>query len=93
MPWPSHATGVEQHPQSVVLEAGEATSGSLDLLHAEVLALRRTVRGAGAVVVEDLPAPTSECPTEGTDFGDVVGPASCDGLPRRIVASFTSSVR
>ena len=37
-----------------MLEAGEATTGALDLFDTEVLAFGRSVRGPGAVVVQDL---------------------------------------
>jgi hypothetical protein len=41
---------VEQNSEPVVLEAGEATSGTLDLLHAEIEAFGRTVSIAGVAL-------------------------------------------
>ncbi len=42
---------MEEHSQSVVLEGAEAVTAPLHLLHAEVEALGRPVRGAGAMVL------------------------------------------
>jgi hypothetical protein len=63
-----------------VLEAGEAATGALDLLHAEVEPLGRAVRGSCAVVVEDLLTPALERVAEGADLIDRVGATSGDGL-------------
>ena len=64
MPGPGDTTGVKKHPQPAVIEACEAPSGTLDLLHAQVEPLGRSFGDAGAVVVQDLGAPTLECVTE-----------------------------
>ena len=71
---------MEQHPQAVVLKAGEASSSPLDLLHAEVEALGRTVGCTGPVMVQDLLAPALQGVTEGDDLLDVVRSATDDGL-------------
>ena len=63
---------MEEDSQAVVLEAREAVAGALDLLHAQVEALGRTVGGPGAVVVQDLLLPALERVAEGTDLSDVV---------------------
>jgi len=71
---------MKKDPQPVVLEAREATPGTLDLLHAEVEALGRAVGGAGAMVVQDLGAPALERVAERADLIDLVALASDDGL-------------
>src|SRR5271167_27565 len=71
---------MQQDSKSVVLEAGEAPTGPLDLLHAEVLALGRAVRCTSPVVVQDLLPPPMQGVAEGADLLDVVGPATGDGL-------------
>ena len=71
---------MEQHTKSVVLKAGEAATGPLDLLHAEVEPLGRAVRGTRSVVVQDLLAPALERVAKGADLIDRVGATSGDGL-------------
>ena len=71
---------MKEDPQSVVIEAGEATARTLDLLHAQVEAFGRTVRGAGPVVVQDLGAPTLKGGAERTDLFDLVALAPDNGL-------------
>lgn len=54
---PGHSTGVEQHPQSVMLESLEAMAASLHFFHQKIEPLGRAVAGAAVVVGEDLGAP------------------------------------
>jgi hypothetical protein len=74
---------MEQHPQWVVLEALEAPTGPLDLLHAQVEALGRTVEGPGAVVVQDLGSPASKRVVQGEDLVHLVVLAPGDRLVQK----------
>jgi len=71
---------MEQHSKPVVLEAGEAVAGALDLLHAEVESLGRPVRSTGLVVSEYLRPPAPERVPERPDLRHVVGEAAGDCL-------------
>ena len=71
---------MKKDPQPVVLEAGEATTGTLDLLDAQVEAFGRAVGSAGAVMVQDLGPPALEGISEPSDLLDLVALASDDGL-------------
>ena len=74
---------MKKDPQPVVLEAGEATSGTLDLLDAQVQTLGRAVGGAGAMVVQDLGAPALERVAERADLFDLVwSPTRVGGAPQ-----------
>ncbi len=63
-----------------MIEAGEATARTLDLLHAHIEAFCRAVAGTGPVVVQDLGAPTLEGGAERTDLFDLLALAPDDGL-------------
>jgi hypothetical protein len=71
---------VKQHSKAVVGKALKAPPSTFDPLDTEVLSLRRPVRSAGAVVVQDLFSPAREGVTERDDFGDLVVEAADDGL-------------
>jgi hypothetical protein len=71
---------MKNDPQPGVLEAGEATPGTLDLLDAQVEALGRAVGGAGAVMVQNLGPQALEGISERSDLLDLVALASDDGL-------------
>jgi len=45
---------MEQYSKAVMIETDKAMTGALDLLHAQVEPLRRSVRSARSMVVEDL---------------------------------------
>ena len=77
---------MEECAQAVVLEGGEPATALLDLLGAEVHALRGAVGWSGAVVVWDLPA-SGPGSSEAGDFGYVVGAARGDGLSDTTAAS------
>jgi hypothetical protein len=76
---PVDTAGKEEYPEAVVPEVPEAMPAALDC-DTEVHALGRTVAGAGAVVVEDLRAPSLEGATESTEFGDGILLAADDRL-------------
>jgi len=66
-----------------VTEVGQPTAGSLDLLGAEVRALRGSVRSAGPVVVQDLAAPVGERATHRPDLRHLVALAGVDGVVKQ----------
>jgi hypothetical protein len=71
---------VQQHAESVVLEAAEAVPAAFDLVHAQVQPLGQPVGGAAAVVLEDLGPPRGQGAAEGADLLDVVLRTAGDGL-------------
>jgi hypothetical protein len=71
---------VEEDSEAVVLEAAEAVTAALHLLHAQVQAFGGSVGRAGDVVSEDLVSPGLEGVAEADDLGHVVGEAADNGL-------------
>jgi hypothetical protein len=70
---------VEKDPQFVVVEVLEPPTGTLDLFGAEVQFFGRSVRGRGAVMVQDLFAPAQHGAGHGADLGNIVVGAGLEG--------------
>lgn len=78
---PGDAAGVEEHAEPVVLEGAEPVAGALDLLHAQVETLGRTVRDLRIVPREDVASPPGEGAAQRLDLDGYRGIRSCE--PRR----------
>ena len=61
-----------------MVEADEAMTGALDLLHAQVEPFGRSVRGSRSMVVEDLWPPALQGVAERSDLGHLVGKTAGD---------------